>query len=191
MKRAHWRPVTDVKDLEGFSHKALMRAVHKAIANPGTLFVVRRPKVRGPKPGAGSGALPPVSSKPPKHAAWLNKRAREIFADLVHRLNDGPGASETHAEAINLCAARLAEVERLRAVLDEKGSTYEAQQVLRDGETVITTGVKARPEYAQCSEAMRHAAALLVELGLTPAAQGRVKAGRTKGGQATGFEDID
>lgn len=145
----------------------------------------RRGKVRGPKPGAGAGSTPPVSTKPPKHAAWLSKRAREIFADLVHRLNDGPGASETHAEAINLCASRMAEVEKLRAILDEVGTTYTTRD--KFGNELI----KARPEYAQCSEAMRHAAALLVELGLTPAAQGRVKAGRAKGGQSTGFEDID
>lgn len=143
----------------------------------------RRHKVRGPKPQAGVGAVPPVSTHRPKPAHWLNNRAREIFADLVQRLNDGAGASETHSEALNLCATRLAEVERLRAILDVHGSTF---AVMDKFNNVLH---KARPEYAQCSEAMRHAAALLVELGLTPAAQGRVKGGG-KGGQPTGFEDV-
>lgn len=135
--------------------------------------------MRGPKPEGGVGAGPPVSAELPKPADWLSEDARSIFADLVARLESAGGASQTHQEAINLCAMALSEVVELSYVLNHDGTSYETMTP-RGG--II---IKARPEFAQRAEASRRVYQLLVELGLTPASRNRVKHGG-KSGKAAG-----
>lgn len=133
---------------------------------------------RGPRPAGGVGTAPPVSSDAPKPGQWLSPQALEVFSQLVARL--GNAASATHTEALNLCAMALAEVQTLSAVLNENGTTYEVCDKF-GGVTI-----KARPEYAQRSEASRRASALLIEMGLTPVSRNRVKAGPVTGKKASG-----
>lgn len=137
----------------------------------------------GPAPG-GLGGLPPVSADMPEPAEWLSPRAREIFATLVKRLQSMNTATATHTESLCLCASRLADVERLNGVVEEKGSSYETQDKF---ENLV---VKARPEYAQRSEAMRHAAILLAEMGLTVKSRGSARASPKAPGQGKGSESF-
>lgn len=140
---------------------------------------------RTPPPTGGVNTAPPVSAEKPSPQAWLPAHARVIFAELVERLDSAGGASKTHEEALNLCAMSLAQVSALTQVLAEKGTTYETVS------TNLGVQIKARPEYAQCSEAARRATQLLIELGLTPAARKKVKAGPKSGAAAAGaFGDL-
>jgi P27 family predicted phage terminase small subunit len=156
----------------------------------------QRRKVRGPRPAGGVGSAPPVSGKAPKPAAWLSEGAHKIFADLISRLDDAGGASETHEEALNLCAMALDEVRALSDILNRDGTTYECRKVFPPREEggdplVIVTGYRARPEYAQRADASNRARALLIELGLTPAARNRVKGGPKSGkGGGGAFDDV-
>lgn len=138
---------------------------------------------RGPAPQGGVGTAPPVSPEKPRPAKWLTVTARAIFDELVERLDSAGGASKTHEEAANLCAMALDEVRSLSAILERHGTTYET--VDKMGNTVY----KARPEYAQRSEASRRATALLIELGLTPAARKRVPNGPKSGPKPGGDFD--
>jgi P27 family predicted phage terminase small subunit len=126
------------------------------LGNPG-----KRPRNR---------ARPKAEKDLPRAPAYLTKRATEIFGQLVGRLDIQRLASSSHTEMLGLAAMRLAEVEECSEVIDREGSTYE---------TVTVAGgrmVKARPEVAMRSEAARHAHALLVEFGQSPAAANKVTA---------------
>lgn len=72
--------------------------------------------------------------------------------------------SDVYAQA--LLASRLAEIERLTAIIEDGGHTYPTG----------TGIVRARPEVGKRSEAMRHAQSFLSEYGLTPAARSKVSA---------------
>lgn len=67
-----------------------------------------------------------------------------------------------------LLASRLTEIEACNEALAD-GSSYETTTDRSEAPLV-----RAKPEVAQRSEAMRHAHSLLVELGLTPAAAHRM-----------------
>jgi P27 family predicted phage terminase small subunit len=158
---------------------------HSKLSAPYQGIKPARHKVRGPRPAGGVGSAPPVSGKAPKPAAWLSEGAHKIFADLISRLDDAGGASETHEEALNLCAMALDEVRALSETLNEEGTTYETRD--KAGATIY----KARPEYAQRADASNRARALLIELGLTPAARNRVKGGPKSGKAGAGaFGDV-
>lgn len=140
--------------------------------------------MRGPRPNAAL-SLPPVSPNDPKPQKWLNPRAVEIFYTLIQRLKEGGQSTETHEEALNMCASRLARVEELNGKLDREGTTYETRD--KFGNVLI----KARPEFAQCSEAARHAAMLLSEMGLTPTGRARLRApSSTKKKGSVAFDDL-
>ncbi|MBN9472279.1 MAG: phage terminase small subunit P27 family [Bosea sp.] len=108
----------------------------------------------------------------PEAPLWLSNRAAEIFAGLCATI-DGMGYLSTADQAvIAMAASRLEEVEIATARVEDEGRTYD---------TTSATGdrmIRPNPMVAQRSEAMRHAHALLSELGLTPAARSKVSAGK-------------
>lgn len=115
----------------------------------------------------------PVAPKgAPEAPLWLSNRAAEIFAGLCATI-DGMGYLSTADQAvIAMAASRLEEVEIATARVEDEGRTYD---------TTSATGdrmIRPNPMVAQRSEAMRHAHALLSELGLTPAARSKVSAGK-------------
>jgi P27 family predicted phage terminase small subunit len=67
---------------------------------------------------------------------------------------------------LGLLASRLAEVEEHTATIESEGYVYLTDKKLW----------KSRPEVAMRNESMRHAQALLIEFGLSPAARSRVSA---------------
>lgn len=95
------------------------------------------------------------------------------FGSIAKILDEQRRASPPFSEAVALLAQRLAQVERWKAVLACEGDTYESNNT-NSG----TTMVRARPEVAMLSEAMRHTQSLLGELMLTPAAALRIAEGR-------------
>lgn len=108
------------------------------------------------------------TAEPP---AWLSERATEIFAQLSATLHGMGIASPDDQMALAMLASRIEEIEICTAVIEDAGRTYC---------TTATSGdklVRARPEVAMRSEAMRHAQSLLAEFGLTPAARSKVSAG--------------
>lgn len=104
---------------------------------------------------------------PPK---WLPKEAGAHFRRIVKLLTTEGRASPSHVDSVALLAARLLEIEQCTVRIDEAGSaSYETTT-----DRAEAPMVRALPEVAQRSEAMRHAHSLLVELGLTPAAAHRM-----------------
>lgn len=115
----------------------------------------------------------PVAPKDaPDAPLWLSSRATEIFHGLCATI-DGMGYLSTADQAvIAMAASRLEEVEITTAAVEDGGRTYDTSNAA--GERMI----RPNPMVAQRSEAMRHAHALLSELGLTPAARSKVSAGK-------------
>lgn len=108
----------------------------------------------------------------PDAPLWLSDRAAEIFAGICATI-DGMGYLSTADQAVlALAASRLEEVEIATARIEDEGRTYRTTNA--QGEKMI----RPNPMVAQRSDAMRHAHALLSELGLTPAARSKVSAGK-------------
>lgn len=119
-----------------------------------------------------NGAEPEAPKGAPDAPLWLSSRAAEIFHGLCATI-DGMGYLSTADQSvIAMAASRLEEVEIATARVEDEGRTYD---------TTSATGdrmIRPNPMVAQRSEAMRHAHALLSELGLTPAARSKVSAGK-------------
>lgn len=103
---------------------------------------------------------------------WLSGRAAEIFAGLCSTIHGMGYLSTADQHVIAMASSRLEEVEIATARVEDEGRTYETTNA--QGERMI----RPNPMVAQRSEAMRHAHALLSELGLTPAARSKVSAGK-------------
>lgn len=118
-------------------------------------------------------AQEPVAPKgAPEAPHWLSERAAEIFHGLCSTI-DGMGyLSSADQGVISMLASRLEEVEIATARVEDEGRTYLTTN--QNGEKMI----RPNPMVAQRSEAMRHAHALMSELGLTPAARSKVSAGK-------------
>lgn len=113
-------------------------------------------------------AAPAAPKSLPQPSDWLSTRATEIFHGLVATLDEMGIASSADTAVIAMAASRLEEVEITTALVEDNGRTYT---------TVNESGaemVRARPEVAQRSDAMKHAQSLLGEMGLTPAARSKV-----------------
>lgn len=124
----------------------------------------RKDRTNGDEPAAPKGA--------PDAPLWLSDRATEIFHGLCSTI-DGMGYLSTADQAvIAMAASRLEEVEICTARVEDEGRTYDTSNAA--GERMI----RPNPMVAQRSEAMRHAHALLSEMGLTPAARSKVSAGK-------------
>lgn len=99
---------------------------------------------------------------------WLPRTAHAHFRRVSRLLAAEERESPSHVDIVALAAYRMAQLEALERAL-EGGTTYETSTD-RSGAPLV----RARPEAAQRDEAMRHLHALLVELGLTPAAAHRM-----------------
>jgi len=101
----------------------------------------------------------------------LPEEALPHFEILTARLKALGLNSASFTEAVTMAAMRMAEIEYCSQVIkDQGGPSYETKTV-KDGRMV-----RAFPEVAMRSEAMRHLHSLLSEMGLTPAAIGKVGA---------------
>lgn len=112
----------------------------------------------------------------------LSDLAQLLFGSIVKILQEQNRADAHHSEHVALLAQRLEQIQRYQAVLEVEGDTFatESVKVIGKGENakaVITKMIRARPEVAMLSDAMRHAQSLLSELMLNPAAALRIAGG--------------
>lgn len=162
----------------------------------------------GARPGAGrprkspalkalTGTLRADRDKAPNHVPTgamicplhLSELAQLIFSDIADMLEGEKRASPHYAQHVALLAQRLEQVQRWQAVLETQGDTFSSRTIRKiGGETVITEMVRARPEVAMLSDAMRHSQSLLGELMLNPAAALRVASGHKP--EAGAFDDF-
>lgn len=119
----------------------------------------------------------------------LSDLAQLHFKTLANILADQTRASPHFAEHVALCALRLEQIQRYQAVLEMEGDTFTSESIKKVGDQiVITRMVRARPEAAMLSDAMRHAQSLLSELMLNPASAMKIASGHKP--QPGGFEDF-
>ena len=111
----------------------------------------------------------------------LSDLAQLLFGNIARMLEEQQRASPHYAEHVALLAMRLEQVQRFQAVLETEGDTYESN-------TAHGTIVRARPEVAMLSDAMRHAQSLIGELMLNPAAALRIADGHKP--EAGAFDDF-
>lgn len=144
----------------------------------------RRPKSPELKKLAGTDrkdrekALPVQTGEPMIAPLHLSDLAQLHFASIAEMLEKEGRANPNFAEHIALLALRLEQIQRFQAVLETEGDTYKTESAKKVGEeTVITRLIRARPEVAMLSDAMRQAQSLLGELMLNPAAALRIAAG--------------
>lgn len=103
----------------------------------------------------------PVGDRPVA-PAYLNARAKGIFARLVELLEEMNCGSASYADTLAMAALRIDEVHKMTTEIAKLGYTYT---------TTTKTGdvmVRSRPEVAIRNEAARHAHSLLSSMGLTP-----------------------
>lgn len=112
----------------------------------------------------------------------LSDLAQLIFADLAGMLEHELRASPHYAQHVALLAQRLEQIQRFQAVLETEGDTYETRTA--SGGRMI----RARPEVAMLSDAMRQAQSLIGELMLNPSAALRIASGHKP--EAGAFDDF-
>lgn len=118
------------------------------------------------------GMMPPM---------YLGDLEQLLFGTIAGILQEQERASPHFTEHVALLAVRLAQVQRLKAVLEMEGDTYEAP-------TKTGVMIRARPEVAMLSDAMRQAQSLLGELMLNPSAALRIaEGGKPEAGAFDGF----
>lgn len=111
----------------------------------------------------------------------LSDNAQRHFASIANMLEREGRSSPHYAEHVALLALRLEQIQRFQAVLEMEGDTYES-------ETAKGIIIRARPEVAMLSDAMRQAQSLLSELMLNPAAALRIASGHKK--EPGAFDDF-
>lgn len=130
--------------------------------------------------------VPLGAMKPPLHLGDLEQL---IFGSIATMLEEQKRASPHFSEHVALLAIRLCQVQRLKAVLEVEGDTFRSTTTKKvDGETVSFEMIRARPEVAMLSDAMRQAQSLLGELMLNPSAALRIASGDKP--QAGAFDDF-
>ena len=120
-------------------------------------------KLRGTDKGDGT-SVPTIAAEDaplicPMH---LSDLAQLHFGTIAGILVAEKRASAKYAEHIALLAQRLEQIQRFQAVLETEGDTYQS-------DTANGFIIRARPEVAMLSDAMRQAQSLLGELMLNPA----------------------
>ncbi len=109
----------------------------------------------------------------------LSDHAQLIFRDVAGMLEQQGRAEPQFAQHLALLAQRLEQIQRFQAVLEVTGDTCTSTTVRKvGGEQVVTEMIRARPEVAMLSDAMRHAQSLLGELMLNPSAAMKVATGK-------------
>lgn len=125
------------------------------------------------------GEAPPAGAMiAPLH---LSNLAQLHFKSIALILEEQKRASPHYAEHVALLALRLEQIQRYQAVLEMEGDTYEAT-------TANGFIIRARPEVAMLSDALRQAQSLLGELMLNPSAALRIAAGHKP--EAGAFDDF-
>ncbi|KQO51399.1 P27 family phage terminase small subunit [Sphingomonas sp. Leaf257] len=126
-----------------------------------------------PVPGATPQMIPPIH---------LSSLAQLLFADIAAMLEAQGRAEPQWAQIVALLAQRLEQVQRFQAVLESTGDTCTSTTIRKvDGKQVTTEMIRARPEVAMLSEAMRHAQSLLGDLMLSPSAAMKLGGGKKDG----------
>lgn len=119
----------------------------------------------------------------------LSDLAQLLFANVARMLEEQERASPHYAEHVALLAQRLEQIQRYQAVLEVEGDTHTTESAKKVGDRVVVTKmIRARPEVAMLSDAMRHAQSLLGELMLNPAAALRIASGHKP--EAGAFDDF-
>ncbi len=92
--------------------------------------------------------------------------------ERIAGLLEAQGRSSPYfCDVVALLAQRFEQIERFQAVLALEGDTARSTSIRKMGDQLVKTEmIRARPEVAMLSDAMRHAQALLVELMLSPTA---------------------
>ena len=108
----------------------------------------------------------------------LSDLAQLHFKSIAIVLEEQKRSSPHFAEHVALLAQRLEQIQRFQAVLETQGDTFTSETAKKVGETlVVTRMVRARPEVAMLSDAMRQAQSLIGELMLNPSAALRIASG--------------
>lgn len=120
--------------------------------------------------GAGDAMIPPLH---------LSSLARVIFNEIADILVAQHRAEPQFVQVVALLAMRLEKIQRFQAVLEMSGDTCTSTTVRKvDGQQVTTEMIRARPEVAMLSDAMRQAQSLLGELMLSPSAAMKLANGK-------------
>jgi len=112
----------------------------------------------------------------------LSDLAQLIFGELAGLLEKQGRAAPEYAQCVALLAQRLEQIQRFQAVIETEGDTYETRTA--SGGRMV----RARPEIAMLSDALRHAQSLIGELMLNPSAALRIASGHKPQGGA--FDDF-
>lgn len=132
---------------------------------------------------AGDGVEPMIAPM------YLGDLEQLIFGSIVLLLEKAGRASPDYGEHVALLAIRLSQVQRLNAVLEMEGDTFTSERAfVIKGKTHVTKMVRARPEVAMLSDAMRQAQSLIGELMLNPSAALRIASGHKP--RAGAFDDF-
>lgn len=163
----------------------------------------------GPRPGAGRRPKEPAlkrlagTDRPDREHAvgeaapdgpmiaplHLSELAQLHFGSIASILEQQKRSSPHFAEHVALLALRLEQIQRYQAVLEMEGDTYHTESAKKIGERLVVTRlIRARPEAAMLSDALRHAQSLLGELMLNPAAALRIASGHKP--EAGAFDDF-
>lgn len=102
--------------------------------------------------------------------AMLPEAALPHFETITARLTAIGLNSASFTETVTMAALRMHQIDKFTSFISAEGESYETHTV-QGGRMV-----RAYPEVAMLSEAMRHLHSLLTEMGLTPAAIGKVGA---------------
>lgn len=125
-------------------------------------------------PGTGIKMIPPIH---------LGSLAQLIFAEIVVQLEFEGRADPRYNQHVALLALRLEQIQRWQAVLETAGDTATSRNVRKvGGETIVTEMIRARPEVAMLSDAMRQSQSLLAELMLNPMAALKLGNGKAEPG---------
>lgn len=128
---------------------------------------------------------PPATSAPMIAPMHLSDLAQLLFGSIVKMLEEQGRADAHYSEHVALLAQRLEQIQRYQAVLEVEGDTFVSERAIG---AIVTRMIRARPEVAMLSDAMRHAQSLLSELMLNPAAALRIASGHKP--QAGDFDDF-
>jgi len=132
-------------------------------------------------------ATPASCMVPPLH---LSDLAQLLFRETAGILEQQGRADIAFIQLVAILAQRQEQIQRWQAVLEMSGDTCESSTVRKvDGQQVVTTMLRARPEVAMLSDALRQTQSLLGELGLTPSAFLRLTGGKKDDG--AGSDEFD
>jgi len=105
----------------------------------------------------------------PRCPAWLTPAGKKAFREMGSMLNDLGVMTEADKMALTLLCDAYAEYMEARAVIAEKGSTYETDR-----------GTAVRPEVKIAQDAWKRVRGLLPEFGLSPSSRTKITVAEIK-----------